>query len=274
MAIGGAVNLDQPEILRAFYTRAGGPQSRLVILPVASALPETGRQYARFFQDLGLSVPPTILDPAERREAFNPGMLGPLRQASGIFFAGGVQARITSILGGTPVEAELHAAFRRGAVVAGTSAGAAVLSAVMLVFGKRGSTPKQSIAQLAPGLGFTDRVIFDQHFRQRDRLGRLLFAVAHHPGVLGVGIDENTAALIEGDILRVIGKNAVTIIDGAGLQVTNIAEVSGTRPVAMSGVCLHILTQGCSYHLVQRSALIPSDRETNAVSSPASLRRL
>ena len=261
MAIGGAVDLEQPSILKDFYDRAGGSQATLVIIPVASGLPETGPVYANAFQALGLASPPFILDPIERRQAFDPALLEPLIHASGIFFTGGAQGRIPSVLGGTPVEQELHWAYRRGAVIAGTSAGAAALSAVMLVFGKRGPDPRQGIAQFVPGLGFTDRVIFDQHFRQRDRLGRLLYAVCSHPGMLGVGVDENTAAVLVGDLLTVIGQHAVTIVDGSTLQATNVAEVEGTRPVALSGASIHVLTQGCSFDIRLRRAAIPSYRE-------------
>ena len=103
--------------------------------------------------------------------------------------------RITSIIGGTEFEQELLYAYRRGAVICGTSAGTAVMSKVMLAYGRGGATPRKGIARFSPGLGFTDKIIFDQHFRQRDRLGRLTYAISMHPGSLGVGVDENTCAI-------------------------------------------------------------------------------
>jgi cyanophycinase len=133
----------------------------------------------------------------------------------------------------------------------------------MLAYGKNGATPRQSSAQFVPGLGFTNRIIFDQHFRQRDRLGRLLYAVANHPGKLGVGVDENTAAVIEADgptqteVLTVIGQNAVTIVDGRAIEATDVSELKPRQPVAVSGVRLHVLTHGCTFHLPEYRAHIP-----------------
>jgi len=166
--------------------------------------------------------------------------------------------RITAIVGGTEFEQELLAAFQRGAVVAGTSAGTAVMSKVMLAYGKDGATPREQIAQLSPGLGLTDKIIFDQHFRQQDRLGRLAYAISMHPGRYGVGVDENTCAIVEDDQkITVIGKNAITIIDGKEMVSTNVAEVEGSRPVAVSGLKIHVLTEGCSFNMKTRRATIP-----------------
>jgi cyanophycinase len=167
--------------------------------------------------------------------------------------------RITSIIGGTDFEAELLSAFKRNAVVAGTSAGTAVMSKVMLAYGKGGATPRERIAQFSPGLGFTDKIIFDQHFRQRDRLGRLAYAISMHPGLIGVGVDENTCATVEDDrLITVCGKSAITIVDGNEMVSTNVAEVEGSRPMAVSGLRIHVLTQGCSFDMKKREAMIPS----------------
>lgn len=257
MAIGGAMNLKKPLILQEFYRRAGERQANLVILPTASSNPDAGRELAEIFGSLGLQQPAQILPLRERSDAFRPEFGVAIRQATGIFFTGGNQVRLSVSLGGTLLAEALHAAFSQGAVIAGTSAGAAILSAVMLAFGKGGPTPRQGIAQFILGLGFTDRVIFDQHFRQRDRLGRLLYAVSNNPGLLGVGVDENTAAILEKDTLYVVGENAVTIVDGQGIQATDVAEITGRKPIAVSGILLHILTHGCQFDLNTRQALIP-----------------
>lgn len=258
MAIGGALDLEKPGlVLQEFWRRSGGPAARLAILPTASGRPEAGNEYLQALSSFELERPPQILQIRSRAEARQPAHLAGLKEASGICLIGGNQMRLTAFLGGTPVESSLHEAYRRGAVIAGISAGAAALSTVMIAHGHGGPTPRQRIAHFAPGFGFTDRAIFDQHFRQRDRLGRLLFAVACHPGVLGIGIDEDTAAILEGDRLIVCGKNAVTIVDGSELLATDVADVDGARPIALSGARIHVLTHGCSYHLVERRAQIP-----------------
>ncbi|MBN1179903.1 MAG: cyanophycinase [Anaerolineae bacterium] len=260
IAIGGAVDLAPPTPLQAFLEHAGGAEGRVVILPTASSLDDAGQAYVAAFEALGLAQPARVLNVRRRDAAHDPATVEAIRQATGIFFTGGNQVRITATLGGTPVEAALHAAYRRGAVIGGTSAGAAVLSRVMLAYGEDGPTPHQGMAQFVPGLGFTDRLIIDQHFRQRDRLGRLIYAVANNPGLLGVGIDENTAAVIDDAALTVLGAHAVTIVDGRELQHTDVADAPAGAPVAVSGVRLHVLTAGCHFDLVRRQAQI-AERE-------------
>lgn len=258
MAIGGAMDMEHPVILQEFIRRAGGSEAHIIILPQASALADTGAFYTQKFMALGVARQPLVLDFRARAQADAPQHLDALRDASGIFFTGGTQMRIAALVGGTQFETELLAAYQRGALVGGTSAGAAILSRVMLAYGRGGATPRERIAQFTPGLGFTDRVIFDQHFRQRDRFGRLAYAVAAHPGLLGVGVDENTAAILEDDCrLSVVGRNAVTLVDGRPMAATNIAEMSASRPVAISGLNVHVLTAGCTFDLDARTADIP-----------------
>ena len=129
---------------------------------------------------------------------------------------------------------------------------------VMIAYGKGGPTPRERIAQFAPGLGLTEKIVFDQHFRQKDRLGRLLYLIASHPGLLGVGIDENTAAIVEDEsFVTVSGSGAVTIVDGSEIESTNVAEVENGGAVAVSNVRIHILTSGCSFDVNTRKANIP-----------------
>ncbi len=155
-------------------------------------------------------------------------------------------------------EKELLAAYRRGVVIAGTSAGTAVQSKLMIAYGRGGPTPREGIARFATGFGFTDRIVFDQHFRQRDRLGRLVYAISMHPGALGVGVDENTAAIVERDLaITVCGRNAITIVDGKNMKATNVPEITNSRPVAVSGLIIHVLTEGCSFDMKTHTATIP-----------------
>jgi cyanophycinase len=258
MAIGGAVDFEEPVIFKEFIKRAGGTRARIVVLPQASGLKDTGKEYVKAFQELGVKTKPVSLEFRERKDADRKNHLDSLQSATGIFIAGGVQMRITAIIGGTDFEVELLSAFRRGAVVAGTSAGTAVMSKVMLAYGKGGATLRERIAQFSPGLGFTNKIIFDQHFRQKDRLGRLAYAISMHPGLLGIGVDENTCAIVEEDKqITILGKNAVTIVDGKEMVSTNVAEVEGSRPVAVSGLRIHVLTDGCSFDMKARTATIP-----------------
>ena len=258
MAIGGAVDFEEPLIFKEFIKRAGGAKARIVVLPQASGLKDTGKEYVKAFQELGVKQTPVSLEFRERKEADKKTHLEALRNATGIFIAGGTQMRITAIIGGTDFEAELLSAFKRGAVVAGTSAGTAVMSKVMIAYGKGGATPREGLARFSPGLGFTDKIIFDQHFRQRDRLGRLAYAISMHPGLLGVGVDENTCAIVEDENrITVCGRNAITIVDGSEMVSTNVAEVEGSRPVAVSGLRIHVLTQGCTFDMKKLEAKIP-----------------
>ena len=258
MAIGGAVDLEEPVIFEEFVRRAGGEKAKIVVLPQASRLAYTGKEYARIFQKLGVKKSRS-LEFRERQEVDGKRHLEAVCQATGIFIAGGTQMRLTSLLGGTSFEEELLAAYRRGTVIAGTSAGTAVQSKVMIAYGRGGPTPRERSAQFSPGLGFTDKIVFDQHFRQRDRLGRLAYAISMQPGLLGVGVDENTAAIVEDDRhITVCGRNAITIVDGKHMKATNVAEVTNSRPVAVSGLMIHVLTEKCSFDMKTRTALIPS----------------
>jgi cyanophycinase len=220
-------------------------------------LANTGGEYVETFRKLGAKKS-ISLECRDRADVDRKSHLDALRKATGIFIAGGTQMRLTALLGGTRFEEELLAAYRRGAVIAGTSAGAAVQSRIMIAYGRSGATPREGSARLSMGLGFTDKIIFDQHFRQRDRLGRLTCAVSMHPGALGVGVDENTAAIVEDDRhIAVCGRNAITIVDGRNMKSTNVAEVTASRPIAVSGLTVHVLTEGCSFDMQSRAAQIP-----------------
>jgi cyanophycinase len=258
MAIGGAVESEESSIFQEFIKRAGGKDATIVVLPQASSLSETGKEYSRVFKSLGVKNKPVSLEFRDRAQADRKNHLKLLQQATGIFIAGGTQMRLTSLLGGTQFEEELLAAYRRGAVIAGTSAGTAVQSKLMIAYGRGGPTPREGMARFGTGFGFTDRIVFDQHFRQRDRLGRLVYAISMHPGAFGVGVDENTAAIVEDDRhITVRGKNAITIVDGKNLKATNVPEITNSRPVAVSGLIIHVLMEGCSFDMKTRLAIIP-----------------
>jgi cyanophycinase len=251
--IGGAEEKDNaPPILRRFVELAGGARADIVVIPTASQLRATGPRYERIFGELG-AARVTALDFDTRRDAEEPGRLDRLAQASGIFFTGGNQLRLSTLLGGTSVAKAVRQLNAAGVPVAGTSAGAAFICEHMIAFGDEGSTPVAGSVRLAPGLGLTNRFIIDQHFRQRDRLGRLLTALAYNPFAVGIGLDEDTAAFIAPDnTVHVEGSGGITVVDAAELQFSAMDSVNEGRPVCLLGVKLHILTQGATFNLHTR----------------------
>jgi cyanophycinase len=253
--IGGAENKENDRaILERFVRVSGGKAADIVVIPTASRMNETGPRYEKIFKDLGAERV-TVMDFDTRRDCQEPGRLGRLEEASGIFFTGGNQLRLTTLLGGTPVAKLIRASNARGVTVGGTSAGASILSEHMIAFGDEGSSVISGSVRLAPGLGLTNRFIIDQHFRQRDRLGRLINALAYNPFAIGIGLDEDTAAFISPDqTIEVEGSGGVTIVDASDMSYSSIGEVSEGQPVCVLGVRLHILVAGATFNLNTRQA--------------------
>jgi cyanophycinase len=253
--IGGAEDKENsPAILRRFVQLAGGADADIVVIPTASQLRDTGARYERLFGELGAERVAAI-DFDTRRDAEEPSRIARLEQASGVFFTGGNQLRLTTLLGGTPVAKAVRALNARGVPVAGTSAGAAFISEHMIAFGDEGSTPIAGSVRLAPGLGLTNRFIIDQHFRQRDRLGRLLTALAYNPFAVGLGLDEDTAAFIDPDNnVHVEGSGGITVVDASGVEFSSMAEIEEGQPVCLLGIRLHLLTRGATFNLHTRVA--------------------
>lgn len=239
---------------------SGGGGARIAIVTSAADQPEAvGETYTRIFQDLGAREV-SVLNVTSRQEANTAATYEAVSTATGIFFTGGDQLRITSLLGGTRCDEALHDAYRAGAVIAGTSAGASAMSETMIVEGEE-EAPQRNIVQTAPGMGLIRDVVIDQHFAQRGRLGRLLTAVAQHPHMLGVGIDEDTAIVVlPDDLFEVIGSHAVTVIDGTKIRETNISETGPRAPLAMTNMILHILPAGYRFDKKQRQLLLPAAR--------------
>src|SRR5882762_6412511 len=197
--IGGAENKENDRhILERFVRVSGGADADIVVIPAASQMHETGPRYEKLFSDLGASKV-TVMDFDTRRDCQEPNRLRRIEEASGIFFTGGNQLRLTALLGGTPVAQLIRKRNASGVTVGGTSAGASILSEHMIAFGDEGSSAISGSVRLAPGLGLTNRFVIDQHFTQRDRLGRLITALAYNPFAVGIGLDEDTAAFIGPD---------------------------------------------------------------------------
>lgn len=253
--IGGAEDKDtNPRILQRFVELSGGPEADIVILPTASRLKESGLNYEALFKAMGVARV-DVMDFDTRRDCQEENRLARLSKASGIFFTGGNQLRLSTILGGTDVARTIRLRNAQGVTVAGTSAGAGFLSEHMIAFGREGSSPHADSVRLAPGLGLTNRFIIDQHFRQRDRLGRLSAALAYNPFAIGIGLDEDTAAFISpDDTLEVEGSGAVTVVDAHDLQFSSMAHADEEDPVCMLGLGVHILIAGATFNLHTRRA--------------------
>lgn len=167
----------------------------------------------------------------------------------------------SSQIGDTPIFDRVHEIYSSGGIIAGTSAGASVIGEAMLVKGKSDSSFRLGDLHMAPGLGLVPNVIIDQHFAQRGRIGRLLGAVAHNPRVLGIGIDEDTAIVVEGESFRVIGSGAVYVIDGAGVSHSNVAEGDPDAVLSIYDLRLHVLSSGDGFDLSARRPMLIGEQQ-------------
>lgn len=256
--IGGAEDKDEDcIILKKVLELAGGSKAKLAVLTTASENPEeTGNVYQNIFENFGVKEV-SIYDIKNRREANNLKIISELKDSTGIFFTGGDQLRITGILGGTTIAKTLMEIYQKGVVIAGTSAGASVMSDIMIIGGKNDNSPQISSLFMAPGLGFLKEAVIDQHFAQRGRIGRLLSVIAHNPFILGVGIDEDTAVVVRFDgFMEVLGSNTVTILDGKSVEYSNVSELSPQDTLTITRVILHTLSSGARFSLKDRKPLI------------------
>ena len=261
MVIGGAEDkLRRPTVLREFVARAGGLQARIAVIPTASSLgPEVVDVYDGVFRKLGAADVMGVR-PESREDAHDPALLEQLEQATGIFMTGGNQLKLSGVINGTPFGEAIRRAHERGIVVAGTSAGASIQSSHMVAFGRGGATAKQRMTQVAAGLGLVRECVIDQHFDQRNRYGRLLMIVAQSPQLLGIGVDEDTCAVVTtgsdgSQRLEVLGKGSVTILDPSHI-VTDAHEAPRSRPLLASGVILHALPAGSVFDLGSRRLVV------------------
>ncbi|HSU35989.1 MAG TPA: cyanophycinase [Propionibacteriaceae bacterium] len=279
-AIGGAeAKLRRRSVLAAFVAAAGGADARIAVVPSASSLgDEVVEVYRAVFTSLGAREV-ISLRPQSRADATDPDLVEPLGKVSAIFMTGGNQLKLSAYITGTPFGDGIHEAYQRGAVVGGTSAGASILADHMIAFGSGGATPRQRMSQLSAGLGLLPGVVVDQHFEQRNRYGRLLSLVAQSPALLGMGVDEDTAAVVhEGRRLEVVGRGAVTLIDGRHLN-SNAFAAQRTAPLLVSGAVLHVLPSGSHFDLVTRTLIahqttLPDHEVLESRAAEADLRKL
>ena len=258
MIIGGAEDkYNERRLLRKFVELAGRGEARILIVPVASDYPEFSADvYTQTFRNLGLQHV-KVLRATSRQAVIDADAESLLEDVTGVFLSGGDQMRLVSILGGTEFARLLEERVRHSPLVlAGSSAGAAGMSAAMIVRGEATSHPHKSAIRISPGLGILQSIIIDQHFSERGRLSRLITAISYNPRQLGLGIDENTAVIISNDgTLEVHGHGTVTIVDGSHITYNDIAEVEDAQPFAVAGVQLHILRDSLRYDITNRAPI-------------------
>ena len=251
LIIGGAEDkLGRSVVLKRFVRLAGSRSSRIVLIPTASSfVDEVVDTYSRVFTRLRAGPDIRVVHAASRADAHDPELVARFDGATAVFMAGGSQLKLSQFLVGTPVGNGIVDAYERGVVIAGTSAGASVMSRFMISLGDEGLTPRQRASQLTAGLGLLEDVIVDQHFDQRGRYGRLMSIVANSPNLLGVGIDENTAVEIrDGHVMTIVGTGGVFVLD-ARHAVTDAPDARRGAPLLVSGAVVHSLPTGATFDL-------------------------
>ncbi|WP_195988704.1 cyanophycinase [Clostridium sp. D53t1_180928_C8] len=260
--IGGAEDKKgDKDILRRVAKYIDPEKERLIIATIATQYPEQSYQnYKEVFTKLGIKNI-AKLDISTRDDAFNKENIKLINTANLLFFTGGDQLRITSMIGGTPIYNSIKELCNNGGLIAGTSAGASVMSDTMIVQGEDDESPHKCTLKMSPGLGLVNNIIIDQHFAQRGRIGRLLTAIAQNPEVLGIGIDEDTAIVVsDKGTAEVIGSGAVYFIDGSSIDYSNVSEQYSEEVLSMFNVKLHVLKEGNRFNLIDK---VPFEEDKN-----------
>lgn len=254
MAVGGSEDTEKDAvILKEFVRLAGGAKARLVVMTVATDHPEeVGKEYAQAFKALGIDQVEAV-DVSQREDAQSEQGIKKVHEATGIYFTGGDQLHITALLGGSKMHQELFTRFTKGVVIGGTSAGASMMGNSMILKGEPSISPRFGAVEIGPGMDFVVGAIIDVHFSERARLGRLITAVAHCPQDIGIGIDENTAFVVNDSRFEVIGEGSVTVVDAGGISFTNLPEIEKDENLALFGVQIHVLPSGHKYDFETRS---------------------
>jgi cyanophycinase len=260
MVIGGAEDkVNECGILTAFFESAGGKLSKIGIMPCASQEPGVvGDRYYQIFRKMGAEQV-QVLDIRQRNECDRDQWLEVLAQCTGIFLTGGDQLRLNDLLGGSKFIEVVKQRLQLGEItLAGTSAGAAIVGEKMISGGSSGESPHQLLVDLTVGLGFLPELIVDQHFHNRNRMARLMSAIAANPDKLGIGIDEDTCAAFRGNgTFEVLGQGTITIIDPGRLTHTNYLEAEETMPLSLHNLAVHVLVRGDRYDYKHRVVLMP-----------------
>lgn len=258
MVIGGAEDkVDGRSILTTFFESAGGKNAKIGIIPCASQEPSVvGDRYHQIFREMG-APQVRVLDMRLPLECDREVWLDILNDCTGVFVTGGDQQRLCDLIGGSRFMTSLKEFMKLGQLVlAGTSAGAAMMGERMIAAGSSGESPNRSLVDLTEGLGIIPEILVDQHFHNRNRMARLMSAIAAHPDKLGLGIDEDTCAAFEDDrTFRVLGKGTITVIDPGELMHNNYSHAEETTPLSLHKLTLHVLSQGDRYDYRNRQVL-------------------
>jgi cyanophycinase len=264
LVIGGAEDPDEDgmRILPHLVEMAGGKKARIVVCSSPSESPRDKVEvYGKLFEKIGVAevYGAPIMD---RNEADRPENLEAVERATAVFFTGGDQLRLTALLAGTDFAEKIRERlFGDGLIVAGTSAGAAAMSSVMVIGGKSEGTVRREDVDLAPGLGYWRDTVVDTHFNQRGRVSRLLTIFAHNPQVLGIGIDENTAIdLVPGEGFTVIGEGAVMVFNGRVTH-SSAPQSSGDQTLSLTDSLVHVLADGYGFNLRTKRPILPGGEE-------------
>jgi len=253
------LNFFEKGILRRLLNEsAHGPNSRIEIVPTASKIPKiVGDEYAKAFRFLGAENV-GVLNIVTRTECENTGVLERVKKAEIVFFTGGDQLRLTSIIGGTSLhEILLQKYMNEPFLYAGTSAGAACVSKQMIYQGSSSEALQKGEVKITSGLGFIDNVTIDTHFVKRGRIGRLFQAVVSNPKTLGLGLGEDTGLLIKnGHTMEAIGSGLVILVDGRKITDTNITDISMGDPISINNLIVHVMSKGDVYQLQSHSFTI------------------
>ena len=255
--IGGAEDkVGDKEILKKVVSCINREKDMILIATIATEYPEKSfKNYEKAFKSLGVKNIEK-LDIKCRADAYVTENINLVKRCSVLFFTGGDQLRITSILGGTPINEAIKSLCKSKASIVGTSAGASVMSDTMIIEGKDDESPRKCTLKMSPGLGLVKNIMIDQHFAQRGRLGRLLTGIAQNPEVLGIGIDEDTAIIVSDEgIAEVVGSGAVYFVDGSSIRYSNVSEQYSNEVLSMFNVKLHVLKEGNKFNLLKKAPL-------------------
>lgn len=266
VAVGGGesseITEDSLKIVEKFLELSGGVnKAQVILMTVATDDPEDAVQrYEQLFDKLEFKNFAAV-NIADRSESHDEAILEKIKNATGLYFTGGNQLHVTALTGGTPLHQLILDKFNSGLTIGGTSAGAMMMSSSTLLSGASDTAPALSAVAVAPGMDLLDNSIIDTHFSQRGRHGRLLSTVAHNPQVIGIGIDERTAAVIQGNKFKVIGEGAVTVICAKNSMHTNLPYIKSAETISIFGVDFHVLSEGYEYDLANREPITPNIKE-------------
>jgi cyanophycinase len=259
IAIGGGEMAEAEDVIKEFLSplkKVNNP--RIVVMTVATSEPkEAAKKYIALFGKHGIKHIDDV-DVSQREDSFDEDSIKKVEKSDGLFFTGGDQLNITSLLGGSPLHQLIRDRIQQGFLIAGTSAGAMMMSNSMIITGRSDIAPKMGDVEIAPGMDLLPETMIDTHFSQRGRHGRLLTAIAHYPQDLGIGIDERTAIVVKGKQFKVVGEGSVTVMDGSKMKHNDLPYKDEDEPIGMFGVDVHVLPAGYKFNLDAREPVAPN----------------